>query len=136
MKLSSTTNLKFAPIYDSGSSLCRECTSEKIDNMIKNKMEFDAYFNRASSEIHWNKEKIGHFELITKILSTNHHDKLKQIIQDVTSKYKREAFKNALVNIDVSINEYFSPVKLSEKRKELILNLVSLRVQKLKELTS
>ncbi len=60
-------NVRFAPIYDNGSSLARECTSEKIISMLKNNIEFEAYLHGGKSEIHWEQQKIKHIELIRKV---------------------------------------------------------------------
>lgn len=54
----------FAPIYDSGSSLGREKEDEKITQILKDNIMMEAFIRRGESEIHWEGEKLNHFELI------------------------------------------------------------------------
>lgn len=134
IKLRVGKNLRFAPIYDSGSSLCRECTDEKIESMLKNHAEVEGYLRKGLSEIHWEKEKINHFELLKNILNTEYGEKLRPIIQKVVQNYNETGLINVLNTMDVDVPEDFSSVKIPQKRKEIIIKLVSLRAQKLGEL--
>lgn len=127
-------NIKFAPIYDSGSSLCRECTPDKIESMLKNKTEIESYLRKGLAEIHWQHDKISHFDLIKNILTTSYSENLKGIIDKASKNYNEMALIEALNNMDVSVPEEFSAVKIPQNRKEIIIKLVSLRAQKLQEL--
>lgn len=134
LKLHLTPKIKFAPIYDSGSSLCRECTSDKIESMLKNQIELESYLSKGEAEIHWNsKKKLKHFELITEILGTSHKDKLVQIIKEITQNYNEDVFRNALQNIDNEVPDEFIAIKIPQNRKDVIIKLVSLRAQKLRK---
>jgi hypothetical protein len=134
VKLRAGKNLRFAPIYDSGSSLCRECTDEKIESMLKNQTELEAYLNRGVSEIHWEQEKVSHFELLKNILETQHASKLRPIIENVGKNFNTTGLENVLNTMDVNVPEEFRSVKIPEHRKKIIIKLVSLRSQKLIEL--
>lgn len=63
------TSYSFAPIYDSGSSMGRELTDEKVSQMLKDNVQLEAYVKRGQSEIHWDGEngKQKHLELISKV---------------------------------------------------------------------
>ena len=50
------SNYRFAPIYDSGSSLGRELREEKVNQMVADSIQLNAYINRGQSEIHWDGE--------------------------------------------------------------------------------
>lgn len=134
IKLRFGRDLRFAPIYDSGSSLCRECTTEKIERMLKNQQEVEAYLRKGLSEIHWEKEKIGHFELLKNILATEYAPKLRPLMEKVIQNYNEKALINVLTTIDSSVPEEFNHVKIPQNRKEIIIKLVSLRAQKMGEL--
>lgn len=134
IKLRLGRDLRFAPIYDSGSSLCRECTPEKIESMLKNYQEVEAYLRKGLSEIHWEKEKIGHFELLKNILATKYAPKLRPLMEKVVQNYNEKALINVLTTIDSSVPEEFNHVKIPQNRKEIIIKLVSLRAQKMGEL--
>lgn len=134
IKLRFRKNKKFAPIYDSGSSLCRECTDDKIESMLKNQSEVEGYLRKGLSEIHWEKEKINHFDLLKNILATGYAQKLQPIIQKVVKNYNEKGLINVLDTIDANVPEEFSSVKIPENRKQIIIKLVSLRAQKLGEL--
>jgi hypothetical protein len=59
---------RFAPIYDSGSSLARELTDEKVNQYLNAEEDLIAYINKGVSEIHWEGKKYNHFDLIKKLM--------------------------------------------------------------------
>ncbi len=134
IKLRLGKNLRFAPIYDSGSSLCRECTDEKIESMLKNQAEVEGYLRKGLSEIHWEGEKINHFDLLKNILTTGYAQQLHPIIQKVVQNYNQAGLIKVLNTIDIDVPEQFIGVKIPKNRKEIIIKLVSLRAQKMSEL--
>lgn len=135
LKLHLTPKIKFAPIYDSGSSLCRECTSEKVESMLKNQIELESYLSKGEAEIYWDsKKKHKHFALINEILGTSHKVKLVEIIKQITQNYDENSFKTAVQNIDNEVPDEFINIKIPQNRKDVIIKLVSLRTQKLGEL--
>src|SRR4029078_3439529 len=64
------TEMKFSPIYDSGSSMGRELLDDKVDLILNNEAELNRYIERGTSEIHWNNKKVNHFELINHLLQS------------------------------------------------------------------
>lgn len=126
-ELRKLTIKNMAPIYDSGSSLGRELTEDKIEKMLKDKQMMDAYIQRGTSELHWeDKRKIPHFDLI------RHFKKLelKSEFEQATAFLKNWDFQKIeeiILNIDHVLPEEHSFYKLSSIRKELILKLLTLR---------
>jgi hypothetical protein len=127
-------NINFAPIYDNGSSLCRECTTEKIESMLTNKAEMEAYIRRGVSEIHWREKKTSHFELLTQILGSSYSEMLRNIIKKVTERYNESAFLNVVNGVDNSVQEPYKIYRIPESRKAVICKVVSLRAEKLSTL--
>ena len=72
---------RFAPIYDSGSSLGRELTESKILELLKNEDELENYINKGMAELHWENLKISHFDLIEKIKLTKFNASLQNASQ-------------------------------------------------------
>lgn len=133
-KLTLHKNLNFAPIYDNGSSLSRECTPEKIESMLNTSTEVETYLKRGASEIHWENEKIGHFELLKNILQSSYEETLIKIIKQIVDRFNGIEFEQIMVNLDKNLPVQFNSVKIPDKRKQLIVNLVNLRAQKLRDL--
>lgn len=133
VKLSTHKNIRFSPIYDSGSSLGRELLEDKITRMIKDKNELDAYLNRGLSEIHWAgiDSKISHFELVKKLSISSYHEFTEKVLNRFESKFDRNSFKLFLDNIDSTIPEEFVNYKIPIERKEIIYKIVTLRADKL-----
>ena len=129
-KLLLNKDIRFSPIYDSGSSLAREATSDKTISLLKDKNEFEAYINRGKSEIHWKNKKITHFEFVNN-LKLNYGTEIDTIIERVKNNYNSKKFEDILESIDKSVPEKFKEYKIPKERKELILKLVTLRVERL-----
>jgi hypothetical protein len=127
---------RFAPIYDSGSSLGRELSTEKIDNLLKSNDEFKRYINNGMSEIHWENKKINHFDLLEKILQTNHRSDLLKIITQIRAKFDKEVLQNIIKSIDAEVPENMIKYKIPNNRKEFIIKLIALRLEKIIELAS
>ena len=129
----SIVKLRFAPIYDNGSSLCRELTPGKVSSMLRNNEELDGYLRRGDSEIHWEGHKVSHFELIKQLAGTAYSGKVSKIIKSFSLKFDPVAFKSILEQIDKELPVEYGNVKLPENRKELILKLITLRFRRLSE---
>ncbi|MCK6649276.1 MAG: hypothetical protein L6Q66_06455 [Bacteroidia bacterium] len=123
-------NIKFSPIYDSGSSLGRELSEEKVMNLLSNQPEFEAYIKRGQSEIHWDGKKVSHFDIINK-LKLIYPTEMNQIINRIKTQYKKDEFKKALDSIDNSVPIQFNSYKIPANRKELILKLITSRIDRL-----
>lgn len=126
----------FAPIYDSGSSLGRELSEEKVKSMLKNEVEMNAYLDRGTSEIHWGGEdkKLNHFELIEKLLSSSYCEITLTIIERVVNKFDNKIINEIVSAIDKDVSLLAEKYRLSSERKQLILKLITLRFERLKKI--
>ncbi len=124
----------FAPIYDSGSSLGRELTEEKVNSMLANETELTSYLNRGVSEIHWEQAKLNHFDLITRLHDSAYNETVCKILERVISKFDSQAIENIITHIDDNVPLNLIQYKLNEARKRLILKLVNLRFLRIKSL--
>jgi hypothetical protein len=131
--LAKTNINSFAPIYDSGSSLCRELTDDKIVQYLNDDVALEKYILNGKSELRWNDEKLNHFEFIKKLSESAYS---KQFINSATFFKKFDnAFIGELLNvIDKEIPEKWSEYSIPSQRKELILKIVSLRFKKINEI--
>lgn len=132
-KTISETSYSFAPIYDSGSSMGRELTDKKVEQMITDRVQLDAYINRGKSEIHWEGEKgkQKHLELIRKISDYGYKDEVLSIIGFIHSHYDANVISKIVSNIDECLPEKLSTQKITQTRKDFLIKLLSLRFDKL-----
>lgn len=121
---------KFSQIYDSGSCLGRELDDDKVKLMLTDSTMIEAYIRKGVSEIHWDREKLNHIALIEK-LQISYPDIVKEIIAKVKKNYTEEKIKQCVLNIDRKLPHKFVQFELPLNRKELMVKLVSLRVQNL-----
>lgn len=128
---------KFAPIYDSGCSFGRELNDERVKQMLNSEQEIQKYIAKGLAEIHWSGIKISHFELLHKLLQS---DDLKDFVLDalkrIIMQFDSQKVEQIVFNVDQEIlalgnNSYF-PIE----RKELVLKLLTLRLNKLSEIYS
>jgi len=124
----------FAPIYDSGSSLGRELTDAKVENMLKDDEQLYAYLHRGTSEIHWHEEKLNHFDLIYQLLATSYAEVILNTIKRVIEKFDNIELEKLIYEIDSSVPKNCNRFKLTEPRKRLMVKLVTLRFEALKSL--
>lgn len=126
-------NYQLAPIYDSGSSLGRELLEKKVDRMLKDSLEMDAYIRRGKSEFRWegSKGKQKHFDLISLISQKGYADFIKKEIERVRVKYNIEEIVKIIRSIDNCLPCDFKEQQIPENRKDLLIKLLSLRIQKL-----
>lgn len=130
------TTYSFAPIYDSGSSMGRELTDERVAKMLKDNMQLEAYIKRGKSEIHWEGEKgkQKHLDLITKVANSGYREKVIEIIASIRSKYQDNILIEIINNIDNCLPKDCLSQKIPKIRKDFWIKLVSLRIKKLFEL--
>lgn len=126
-------NYKFAPIYDSGSSLGREINESSIEQFIVNDGDTLKYISKGKSEIRWKGEKINHFDLIKKI-KPNYSDYIYKRIKETLLKYSGDFVKQMITEIDSELPEKYKENALSLHRKELIFKFINLRIDQLKKL--
>ena len=132
-KLINTKVAKTAPIYDSGSSLARELTNERVDVLLQNEDELKRYFENGKSELHWESKKLTHYELIKELLNSSYSEDVinaKKFLQ----KWDQDLIKDILTQIDVQVPKKWEDYRIPENRKKLILKLLTLRYDKLSQL--
>lgn len=124
----------FAPIYDSGSCLGRELLDEKVESLLRNDNELNSYVNRGTSEIHWSNSKIKHYELIENLLHSGYGKKVSSFIENALAAFNLSRFTAIIESIDDKVPSGFEKYKISNPRKQLIIKMVALRIQKLREI--
>ncbi len=128
---------RFAPIYDSGCSFGRELEDERVTQMLNNEQEIQKYIAKGLAEIHWESNKITHFELVNKLLES---EGLKDFILDslkrITEKFDPKKIEKIVLNVDKEIIAFGNSNILPKERKELVLKLLTLRLTKLREIYS
>jgi len=122
-------NVRFAPIYDSGSSLAREHSDDKLKQMLRDKAQFEAYINRGKAEIHWQGQKLSHFDLLAKVLEKS--EAAKSTIENFKKKYDQNIIHEIINSIDAELPKDFEQYKLTNYRKEFLTKLIALRYQKI-----
>ena len=131
MKLHFNNNVRFSSIYDSGSSLGRELVEHKVESMLKNSQELEAYINRGESEIHWNSDKPKFFKMIENIKQSQYAPELNSILDRLKTKHVKNEIETIILNIDNCIPSELQFSKIPQNRKELLVILVTLRFEKL-----
>lgn len=121
---------QFSQIYDSGSCLGREIEDEKMKKMMNDEVMMNAYVKRGDSEIHWERNKISHFELIKKV-NNQYPEIVKRIIERVKQRFYEGKIKYCIDNVDLELPNSLELHKLPQERKDFILKLIVLRAQKL-----
>jgi len=134
MNKAELVDIKFAPIYDSGSSLGRDIHETKIQTFLDNDSKIKKYINKGKSEIRWisSDEKINHFEIIKKV-QNKYPQKVAETIHKVLKKYKKEDIERIISQIDDSVPKNIEETELSLQRKKLIVKFVDFRIERLKE---
>lgn len=127
------TKYNFSPIYDNGSCLGREKTEQEIQNLVKDKVRLNAYLNRGKHEIRWNNERLNFFDLCKKIQET-HHNNVQEIVGKILSKTSKDNISTLVYNIDRNLVDKVENTYLTLERKELIITLIVIRLQRLKEI--
>jgi hypothetical protein len=121
----------FAPIYDNGSSLGRELTAEKVEQLLKSTQELEKYISRGKAEIHWQGKKVSHFELIQNVLNSPYGEKVKTVINRVTQAFDGPKIAQIIQTIDEKVPEIFASYRIPASRKQLITKIITLRIEKL-----
>ncbi len=130
-------NTKFAPIYDSGCSFGRELDDEKVKILLNNSNELQKYVSKGLAEIHWENNKISHFELVEKLLNIK---ELKTFVLDclkrISERFDDLKIEELVNNIDSELLKLGNSNFLPKERKQLVLKLLSLRVECLRSIYS
>lgn len=131
MKLYFQNVQSFSPIYDSGSSLGRELSMEKVSQMLTDKVQLDAYLRRGLAEVHWEGKKLNHFDLISNIQETSYAEIVNSAIRQTLEKFDGTKIEGLINRVDDLVPVEMAQYKLPEIRKDLIFKLITLRSQKL-----
>ena len=127
----------FTPIYDSGSSLGRELTDERVDLLLRDSTMLEAYINRSDSKIRWENKKISHFDLLKRIIEeTTYKEIVEDEIKRIGEIFNTEIIDSVVDNVNVALPENLEQYKLPENRKQLIKFFVSLRYERLMKILS
>jgi len=132
MKIIIDREKTFAPIYDSGSSLGRELSPERVNQLINDEGALKTYISKGKSEIHYNNIKLSHFDLIVE-LSQRYRNEIISLIDNISTRFNKDTFIKILDEIDNKIPENLSDYKIPKERKTLIVKLVTSRYQMLKQ---
>lgn len=133
--LINTKVFKTAPIYDSGSSLARELTDERISLLLTNENELNRYVQNGKSELHWEKKKLTHYNLIKKLLNSPYSDEIRNASLFLQN-WNADVVGNILNVVDNKLPEYWQEYCIPYHRKMLILKLITSRFNKLTQLLS
>jgi hypothetical protein len=126
--------MTFAPFYDNGSSLARELDDDKIERMLVDSNQLNSYVLRGKSEIHWKSTKLKHFEFLHELRKTKHYPLVNDILRKIIANFNEEIWHNIIDQIDTPLPERFNTYKLTFGRKSLLKKIVTLRIEKLKEI--
>jgi uncharacterized protein YajQ (UPF0234 family) len=94
----------------------------------------EAYIRRGDSEIHWEGEKLNHFDLIKKI-NNEYPNIVRNIITRVKQRYSFEGVQNVVEKVDINLPAHLILHKLPTERKEFVIKLITLRIEKLINIT-
>ena len=123
----------FAPVYDSGSSLARELTDEKVDQLLYDEIALKKYINKGYAELHWNGVKLNHFSLVENFVNSSYIETIRSSATFL-SNWNDETISVILNNLDKDLPEKWHDFRIPNNRKNLITKIVSLRSKKLKNL--
>lgn len=132
---SSIISTSFSPIYDSGCCLGRELEDDKIKKMLTNEIMVEKYVFRGQAEVRWKEgfKKPKHFHLL-KELKSEFKSLYKEINEKINDRYSFKDLETLILNIDSNLPEKLSNFKLPDNRKMLMLKLIPLRIEKVREI--
>lgn len=121
----------FSPIYDSGCSLGRENSENKIASYMKDPKLLESYIGKkGKSEIRWAVgKKPSHFDLLSEI-SKEYPEEFKNARSRVEENYSKERLSELIQNIDINLPGDLKAYKLEDYRKEFMIKSVDLRIEK------
>ena len=124
---------KYAPIFDSGSSMARELTEARVELLLSNEAELNKYIDNGKAELHWNNQKISHYNLIEELLNSSYLEQVKEASVFMQN-WHTDLVSSILAVVDKDVPNQFSQYRIPENRKQLISKLLTLRFQKLNDL--
>lgn len=134
-KLIVTKVTKNAPIYDNGSSLARELTDNRVNSLLNNEKDLSRYIEKGNSELHWNGQKLTHFELIKVLLNSSYTEQVNKAAEFLQN-WDNSLILRILEQIDTLVPENWKNYCIPDNRKMLISKLLTLRFQNLTQILS
>lgn len=120
----------FSPIYDSGSSLARELSADRISDLMNDDNKMEVFINKGKPDIRWESINLSHIELVETIRVDN-QEIVDQIILKLKSKYSKQMLEKIVYYIDKDVPLKFEDYKIPKERKDFIVKYVDLRIQKI-----
>lgn len=124
---------KTAPIFDSGSSMARELTDDRINFLLSNENELNKYIENGKAELHWNGKKISHYNLIEELLNSSYLGEVKNASKFL-QKWQNNLISKILDSTETQVPEEWKSYCIPDNRKKLIGKLITLRFQRLNKL--
>lgn len=130
IRLNFNNTSRFSPIYDSGCCLAREKNNVEILEMNKDIQIIERYVNKGKSEIHWEGKKITHFQLVENLLN-NYSEIVNKRLKVIESNFKIDELEAIIFNIDSQLPDFCNEYKITPERKNVIIKILNLRIEKL-----
>lgn len=120
----------FSTIYDSGSSLARELSDEKVCELLADEQKMDHFIGKGKPDIRWNNENLNHIELVNTI-ALDDYEIVHQVLERVKLLYNKQMLQDLVFHIDKDVPENFSGHKIPEERKRFIVKYIDSRISKI-----
>ncbi|MFC0336924.1 hypothetical protein SAMN05421848_3063 [Kushneria avicenniae] len=125
---SDDSRARFTPYFDNGTSLGHELQSKKMQNMMHNPHEFDAYLTRGKHQMRWSKNAPNRLPLIEGVASyCSRYPKVKPALIESLSGWKEEALETILQ----SFTRFDIPQPFTQQRAEFVAYLTLKRRERL-----
>lgn len=123
---------RFSPLFDNGNCLAYNVIEDKIDNFLEDDKILEKYLfgEKAVSHVKWFGESMPHIELLKRIFQ-NYPIPIENAIFRVRKKYNENIIEDIVNNIDNGVIFANKIYDLTPKRKELVIKLIKLRIEKL-----
>lgn len=108
---------KMAPIYDNGSSLGRELTDDRVSELIADEAKLLKYIDNGPCELHWNGEKLSHFNFIHKLLASSYIQQKVKRAGLFLNKWSDSCIAHIISSIDNSLPEYLAQYRIPKTAK-------------------
>lgn len=126
---------RFSAVYDSGSSLGRELTDDRIKQMLHDDVQFMAYVRRGKAELRLTSDKVSYWTLLADLeRSGTYGETTRTVIEEFTSSFDQEVLHTIVYGIDRNLPAWHKSV--SPERKEFIVKLVCQRIEELKRIAT
>lgn len=133
-KMINTQINELAPIYDSGSSLVRELSDDKIELSLKDNIMFSGIINRARSEIRQDNGKKFKQKDIIKEISSKDLSTFTLVRDHLANRVDKNILRDIIFKIDKDLPGDLIDSILPDNRKQLIYKLVCERIDIIKDM--